>query len=247
MPFSIEPHGGWLRMTRLCASPGGESDQRTFAARRPSTYACIVAVPSDLPCGVRYERSHVTSERLARPHAIGRTSALRLATAVGWFVQDVQRRVVWHYGHGLESSSLIVKMPTQRDIRDSGELRRTESLARVGRQRGRDGVAGSNPLHELVLCEGCATVTRHSRERKGCGWVFGTISATGSSVRPERVHRSGSRPSTCSQAARSDRSRWPCGTVSTRLAIPSSCLRCMMKWTTGAMSLVSTNGRPRNR
>lgn len=38
-----------------------------------------------------------------------------LPYALGWFVQDLRgRQVVWHYGHGLESSSLIVKIPTQR-------------------------------------------------------------------------------------------------------------------------------------
>jgi CubicO group peptidase (beta-lactamase class C family) len=35
--------------------------------------------------------------------------------ALGWFVQDVDgREVVWHYGQGLESSSLIVKVPSER-------------------------------------------------------------------------------------------------------------------------------------
>ena len=38
-----------------------------------------------------------------------------LPYALGWFVQDVgRRRVVWHYGQGLESSSLIVKVPVER-------------------------------------------------------------------------------------------------------------------------------------
>jgi len=38
-----------------------------------------------------------------------------LPYALGWFVQDIRgRQVVWHYGHGLESSSLIVKVPGQR-------------------------------------------------------------------------------------------------------------------------------------
>ena len=38
-----------------------------------------------------------------------------LPYALGWFVQDIRgRQVVWHYGHGLESSSLIVKVPAQR-------------------------------------------------------------------------------------------------------------------------------------
>ena len=38
-----------------------------------------------------------------------------LPYALGWFVQDVRgRQVVWHYGHGLESSSLIVKIPAHR-------------------------------------------------------------------------------------------------------------------------------------
>lgn len=32
--------------------------------------------------------------------------------ALGWFVQEVQgRKVVWHYVHGLESSTLLVKIP----------------------------------------------------------------------------------------------------------------------------------------
>ena len=35
-----------------------------------------------------------------------------LPYALGWFVQDTRgHRLVWHYGHGLESSSLIVKIP----------------------------------------------------------------------------------------------------------------------------------------
>jgi len=38
-----------------------------------------------------------------------------LPYALGWFVQDIRgRQIVWHYGHGLESSSLIVKMPAHR-------------------------------------------------------------------------------------------------------------------------------------
>jgi CubicO group peptidase (beta-lactamase class C family) len=36
----------------------------------------------------------------------------RLPYALGWFVQIVRgRKIVWHYGHALESSSLIVKVP----------------------------------------------------------------------------------------------------------------------------------------
>jgi CubicO group peptidase (beta-lactamase class C family) len=39
----------------------------------------------------------------------------RLPYALGWFVQDVAgQQVVWHYGHALESSSLIVKIPAHR-------------------------------------------------------------------------------------------------------------------------------------
>ena len=35
-----------------------------------------------------------------------------LPYALGWFVQETRgHRLVWHYGHGLESSSLIVKIP----------------------------------------------------------------------------------------------------------------------------------------
>jgi CubicO group peptidase (beta-lactamase class C family) len=35
-----------------------------------------------------------------------------LPYALGWFVQEIRGcRIVWHYGHGLESSSLIVKIP----------------------------------------------------------------------------------------------------------------------------------------
>jgi CubicO group peptidase (beta-lactamase class C family) len=38
-----------------------------------------------------------------------------LPYALGWFVQQHQgRTLVWHYGHGLESSSLIVKIPARR-------------------------------------------------------------------------------------------------------------------------------------
>jgi CubicO group peptidase (beta-lactamase class C family) len=38
-----------------------------------------------------------------------------LPYALGWFVQNSGgRRLVWHYGHGLESSSLIVKIPERR-------------------------------------------------------------------------------------------------------------------------------------
>lgn len=39
----------------------------------------------------------------------------RLPYALGWFVQENrQYDLVWHYGHGLESSSLIVKVPERR-------------------------------------------------------------------------------------------------------------------------------------
>ena len=38
-----------------------------------------------------------------------------LPYALGWFVQNARgHRLVWHYGHGLESSSLIVKIPDRR-------------------------------------------------------------------------------------------------------------------------------------
>lgn len=37
-----------------------------------------------------------------------------LPYALGWFVQEHRgQRIVWHYGHGLESSSLIVKVPAR--------------------------------------------------------------------------------------------------------------------------------------
>lgn len=38
-----------------------------------------------------------------------------LPYALGWFVQEARGyRLVWHYGHGFESSSLIVKIPERR-------------------------------------------------------------------------------------------------------------------------------------
>ncbi len=38
-----------------------------------------------------------------------------LPYGLGWFVQETRgHRLVWHYGHGLESSSLIVKIPERR-------------------------------------------------------------------------------------------------------------------------------------
>lgn len=38
-----------------------------------------------------------------------------LPYALGWFVQKLRgHKIVWHYGHGLESSSLIVKIPERR-------------------------------------------------------------------------------------------------------------------------------------
>lgn len=42
-------------------------------------------------------------------------SGAPLPYALGWFVQQYQsRRLVWHYGHALESSALIVKLPEDR-------------------------------------------------------------------------------------------------------------------------------------
>lgn len=39
----------------------------------------------------------------------------RLPYALGWFVQEIDgRTIVWHYGHGLESSALILKIPDER-------------------------------------------------------------------------------------------------------------------------------------
>ena len=39
----------------------------------------------------------------------------RLPYALGWFVQQSRgHKIVWHYGHGLESSSLVVKIPDSR-------------------------------------------------------------------------------------------------------------------------------------
>jgi len=38
-----------------------------------------------------------------------------LPYALGWFVQQTRgHKIVWHYGHGLESSSLVVKIPDSR-------------------------------------------------------------------------------------------------------------------------------------
>src|SRR4029450_7429965 len=52
-----------------------------------------------------------------------------LPYALGWFVQEHRGyHLVWHYGHGLESSSLIVKIPEQRGtfvfLANSGGLSR---------------------------------------------------------------------------------------------------------------------------
>jgi CubicO group peptidase (beta-lactamase class C family) len=42
-------------------------------------------------------------------------NGIPLPYALGWFVQQHNAgRLVWHYGHGLESSSLIVKIPDDR-------------------------------------------------------------------------------------------------------------------------------------
>jgi CubicO group peptidase (beta-lactamase class C family) len=39
----------------------------------------------------------------------------RLPYGLGWFVQEISgQKFVWHYGHGLESSSLVVKIPQRR-------------------------------------------------------------------------------------------------------------------------------------
>jgi CubicO group peptidase (beta-lactamase class C family) len=47
-----------------------------------------------------------------RPFAPDGTS---LPYGLGWFVQHTRgRQIVWHYGHGLESSSLILKIPADR-------------------------------------------------------------------------------------------------------------------------------------
>jgi CubicO group peptidase (beta-lactamase class C family) len=43
------------------------------------------------------------------------TDGRPLPYALGWFVQQSRgRSLVWHYGHGLESSSLILKIPERR-------------------------------------------------------------------------------------------------------------------------------------
>jgi CubicO group peptidase (beta-lactamase class C family) len=47
--------------------------------------------------------------------ALSGVNGAPLPYAFGWFVQQYQsRRLVWHYGHALESSSLIVKVPEER-------------------------------------------------------------------------------------------------------------------------------------
>lgn len=55
-----------------------------------------------------------TSKQRAWTAPSGANGAL-LPYALGWFVQQHQsRRLVWHYGHALESSSLMVKLPEDR-------------------------------------------------------------------------------------------------------------------------------------
>ena len=57
------------------------------------------------------ERGHASSRVDAPSASDGRP----LPYALGWFVQANRGYdLVWHYGHGLESSSLIVKIPERR-------------------------------------------------------------------------------------------------------------------------------------
>jgi CubicO group peptidase (beta-lactamase class C family) len=78
----------------------------------------LVASASDVArFSIALDQSRLLSETSrARAWEPPRSPAgTRLPYGLGWFVQEVSgRKVVWHYGHGLESSSLVVKIPESR-------------------------------------------------------------------------------------------------------------------------------------
>ncbi len=72
-----------------------------------------------------------------------------LPYALGWFVQETHgHRLVWHYGHGLESSSLIVKIP-ERQI-TFVVLANSDGLSRW-RRLGDDADVTASPAATLFL------------------------------------------------------------------------------------------------
>jgi CubicO group peptidase (beta-lactamase class C family) len=80
-----------------------------------STTSGLVASATDV---VRFSMA-LDQGRLLSPSARARAWQVPVAPdgrslpyALGWFVKEARgHRLVWHYGHGLESSSLIVKIP----------------------------------------------------------------------------------------------------------------------------------------
>jgi CubicO group peptidase (beta-lactamase class C family) len=74
---------------------------------------------------------------------------LPLPYALGWFVQQHRgHKLAWHYGHGLESSSLIVKIPDRRVT--FVILANSDGLSR-GRSLGNDADLSASPAATLFL------------------------------------------------------------------------------------------------
>jgi CubicO group peptidase (beta-lactamase class C family) len=82
-----------------------------------STTAGLVASAPDVArFSIAWDHGKLLSEaaRAIAWQAPAAPNGRPLPYALGWFVQDHRgERVVWHYGHAFESSSLIVKIPAQ--------------------------------------------------------------------------------------------------------------------------------------
>jgi CubicO group peptidase (beta-lactamase class C family) len=113
------------------------------------------------PCGRNHARGfsglskEVTRERAWIP--LSMPDGRRLPYTLGWFVQPHQgNTLVWHYGHMLEASSLIVKIPARRItfvvLANSDGLSRWRSL-------GDDADIAASPAATLFLSWARARIT----------------------------------------------------------------------------------------
>ncbi|HZI79922.1 MAG TPA: serine hydrolase domain-containing protein [Vicinamibacterales bacterium] len=86
----------------------------TRAVRLSTTSGLVASAPDVARFSIALDQGLLLAEETKRnawSRPLGRDGS-PLPYGLGWFVQTTRgREVVWHYGHGLESSSLIVKVP----------------------------------------------------------------------------------------------------------------------------------------
>jgi CubicO group peptidase (beta-lactamase class C family) len=106
-------YGRWIWPSGLF----GPMKPMTHGFTLSATAGLVASAPDVASFSIALDQ-HVLLNEASTAQAWRRPVALDgkpLPYGLGWFVQHIRgRRVVWHYGHGLESSSLIVKLPEQR-------------------------------------------------------------------------------------------------------------------------------------